>query len=126
MAVFHDPAQAIAAALSIQDEVAGFNRDHAGTPIVLKLGLHQGSCIAVTAGGVLDYFGATVNVASRLEHACQGGEIVLSEAMLAEAAAREALAGRATLADSAMLRGVAAPVRFVRVTAAPTSVGTKA
>ena len=38
------------------------------TPIVLKLGLHAGPCIAVTAGDVLDYFGATVNIAARLEN----------------------------------------------------------
>ena len=115
MAAFHDPADAIKAALAIQDEVAGFNRAHSGSEIVLKLGLHQGACIAVTAGGVLDYFGATVNIASRLEHQCKGGEIVLSGAMLDEAAAREALAGRAARPDEAALRGVSMPVKFVRV-----------
>ena len=117
MGTFHNPADAIRAALAIQDEVAGFNHDHAGQEIVLKLGLHQGACIAVTAGGVLDYFGATVNIASRLEHQCKGGEIILSDAMLAEGAAREALAGRTIHADSASLRGVSAPVGFVRVNA---------
>ena len=115
MAAFHDPADAIRAALAIQDEVADFNHTHPGSEIVLKLGLHQGACIAVTAGGVLDYFGATVNVASRLEHQCKGGEIILSDAMLTEGAAREALAGRATLNDRASLRGVAAPIALVRV-----------
>jgi class 3 adenylate cyclase len=117
MGAFHNPADAIKAALAIQDEVAGFNRDHAGQEIVLKLGVHQGACIAVTAGGVLDYFGATVNIASRLEHQCKGGEIILSAAMLSEGAAREALAGRATHADNASLRGVTAPVDFVRISA---------
>ncbi|MGH6979932.1 MAG: adenylate/guanylate cyclase domain-containing protein, partial [Stellaceae bacterium] len=119
MAAFHDPADAIKAAMAIQDEVAGFNRSHWGSEIVLKLGVHQGACIAVTAGGVLDYFGATVNIAARLEHQCKGGEIILSDAMLAEGAAREALAGRVTVADSALLRGVSAPVDFVRVTTPP-------
>lgn len=119
MAVFHDPADAIEAALSVQDEVAGFNRAHAGGEIVLKLGLHQGSCIAVTAGGVLDYFGAAVNVAARLEHQCKGGEIIVSETMLAEGAARQTLASRATTRDSATLRGVSEPVAFVRIIPAP-------
>jgi class 3 adenylate cyclase len=119
MAVFHDPADALTAALAIQDEVVGFNRAHAGQEIVLKIGLHSGSCIAVTAGGVLDYFGAAVNVASRLEHQCRGGEVILSQAMLAEAAAREALAGRATESAEAALRGVSEPVKFVRVSPPP-------
>jgi len=127
MAAFHDPADAIMAALAIQDEVAGFNRAHPGSEIVLKLGLHQGACIAVTAGGVLDYFGATVNVASRLEHQCKGGEIILSDAILTEGAARDALGGRITVADSASLRGVSASVGFVRVNSpapAPAQSGT--
>jgi len=117
MAVFADPAGAVEAALAIQDEVAEFNRSRGGAPIALKLGVHAGSCIAVTAGGVLDYFGATVNIASRLEHQCRAGEVILSEAITAESAAREILAGRKLLADSAQLRGVTDPVRFVRVEA---------
>jgi class 3 adenylate cyclase len=115
MAAFYDPADAVRAALSIQDEVAGFNRGRADAGIVLKLGLHRGACIAVTAGGVLDYFGSAVNTASRLEHQCKGGEIIVSEAMLADTAAREALEGRTLIEDSALLRGLAEPVKFVRV-----------
>ncbi len=115
MAAFHDPADAVRAALAIQDEVAGFNRGRSDAGIVLKLGLHRGSCIAVTAGGVLDYFGSAVNTAARLEHQCQGGEVIVSAAMLADRAAREALEGRTLIEDSALLRGLAEPVRFVRV-----------
>jgi class 3 adenylate cyclase len=122
MAAFHAPADAIKAALAIQDEVAGFHRDHVRQEIVLKLGLHQGACIAVTVGGVLGYFGATVNIASRLEHQCKGGEIILSDAMLAEGAGREVLAGRTIHADNASLRGVSAPVSCVRISARPHAV----
>jgi class 3 adenylate cyclase len=118
MAAFHDPADAVRAVLSIQDEVASFNRGRSDAGIVLKIGLHVGACIAVTAGGVLDYFGSAVNTASRLEHQCGGGEIIISEAVLADAEAREALAGRTLTWDSAALRGLDAPVRFVRVGAA--------
>jgi class 3 adenylate cyclase len=115
MAAFHDPADAVRAVLSMQDEVAGFNRGRSDSGIVLKLGLHQGACIAVTAGDVLDYFGSTVNTASRLEHQCRGGEAIISDAVLADPEAREALNGRDVTEDSATLRGLNAPVRFVRV-----------
>ena len=115
MAAFHDPADAVRAVLSIQDEVAGFNRGRSDGGIVLKIGLHLGSCIAVTAGGLLDYFGSAVNTASRLEHQCRGGEVVVSAAVLADSEAREALAGRALAEDSATLRGLSEPVRFFRV-----------
>jgi enterochelin esterase-like enzyme len=38
--------------------------------------------------------------------------------VLADAQAREALAGRSMTADSAMMRGLSEPVRFFRVAAA--------
>ena len=115
MAAFRDPADAVRAVLSIQDDVADFNRGRSDAGIVLKIGLHLGSCIAITAGGVLDYFGSAVNTASRLEHQCRGGEVIMSETVLADAEAREALGGRAVTPDSATLRGLSEPVRFVRV-----------
>jgi class 3 adenylate cyclase len=118
MAVFHDPADAVRAVLAMQDEVASFNRGRADAGIVLKLGLHAGACIAVTAGAVLDYFGSTVNTASRLEHQCGGGEVIISHAVLTDPEAREALAGRHFTEDSAALRGLTEPVHFVRLSAA--------
>ncbi len=115
MAAFHDPADAVRAALSILDEVTAFNRGRGDAPIVLKLGLHAGPCIAVTTADVLDYFGSTVNAASRLEQQCRGGEIVLSEAVLADAAARRAIAGRNAVEDEMVLRGLSGPIRFCRI-----------
>jgi class 3 adenylate cyclase/carbon monoxide dehydrogenase subunit G len=123
MAAFHDPADAVRAVLSMQDEVAAFNRGRSDAGIVLKLGLHIGPCIAVTAGEMLDYFGSAVNTAARLEHQCRGGETIISEAVLADPEAREALAGRSVTEDSATLRGLSAPVRFVRVGANGTPAG---
>lgn len=117
MAAFNDPADAVRAVLSIQDEVESFNRGRKHSGIILKLGLHLGSCIAVTVGGALDYFGSAVNTASRLEHQCRGGEVIISEAVLADPEARDALAGRALTEDAATLRGLSEPVRFVRVAA---------
>jgi class 3 adenylate cyclase len=117
MAAFHDPADAVRAVLAIQEGVAGFNRGRGDAGIVLKLGLHVGPCIAVTVGDVLDYFGSAVNTASRLEHQCRGGEVIISQAVLAEPEAREAVAGRTLTEDSAELRGLSEPVLFVRVAA---------
>ena len=78
MAAFSHSDDAVRAALAIQDEVAAFNSANRTGAIALKLGLHSGACIAVTAAGVLDYFGATVNIAARLEHQCAPGEVVVS------------------------------------------------
>ena len=120
MAAFNDPADAVRAVLSVQDEVASFNNGRSDGGIVLKLGLHRGACICVTVGGVLDYFGSAVNTASRLEHQCHGGEVIISETVLADPEAREALTDRAVTEDSATLRGLSEPVRFARVAARKT------
>ena len=79
---------------------------------MLKLGVHAGSCIAVTTGNSLDYFGATVNIAARLEHQYRGGEVIVSETIAKDAETEAALADRMLLEETAMLRGVSAPVRF--------------
>jgi class 3 adenylate cyclase len=63
---------------------------------------------------VLGYFGSEVNTASRLEHQCRGGEVILSAAVLADANAREALAGRTLIEGSTTLPGLREPVRFER------------
>ena len=119
MAAFSRPDDAVRAALAIQDDVASFNTARGGgksaTPIVLKLGLHAGSCIAVTTGDMLDYFGATVNIAARLEHQCRGGQVIVSEAVAKDAAAGTLLEDRPLLDELVTLRGVSAPVRFVRI-----------
>jgi class 3 adenylate cyclase len=115
MAAFSRPDDAVRAALAIQDDIATFNAAHAATPIMVKLGVHAGSCIAVTTGDTLDYFGATVNIAARLEHQCRGGEVIVSETVAKDAETGAALADRTLLEETATLRGVSAPVRFVRV-----------
>ena len=81
----------------------------------MKLGLHAGPCISVTTGDVLDYFGATANIAARLEHQCRGGEVIVSEAVAQDEEAAGALADRTWIEKTAPLRGVSAPVRFVRI-----------
>ena len=110
---------AVRAALAIQDDIAGFNSARGGstkaTPIVLKLGIHAGSCIAVTTSEALDYFGATVNIAARLASECRGGEVIVSDAVAKDAETGPTLADRMQLEETATLRGVSAPVRFLRV-----------
>jgi class 3 adenylate cyclase len=78
MAAFSDGGNAVTAAIRVQSGVADFNRGRDDGGVVLKIGLHQGACIAVTADGKLDYFGSMVNLAARLQGESQGGDIVLS------------------------------------------------
>ncbi len=115
MAAFHEPADALAAALDIQRQVADFNRRGGATPVAIKVGLHDGPCIVVTLNGRLDYFGTTVNMAARLQGQSRGGDIVLSMDMAGDAGVAERLAALDPVTESAPLKGFDDPVPFLRI-----------
>ncbi len=118
MAAFEQPVDALRAALALQQEgIAGAE----GTG--LKLGLNAGPCVAVTTGDVLDYFGATVNLAARLAAQSQDGEIVLPESLARHPVFAPILAEKSCRNDHASVRGFAAPVPVVRIAAAEDAVG---
>jgi class 3 adenylate cyclase len=73
MAIFRTPAAALRAALRSQQELESLPR-----PLTLKAGIHFGPCIAVTLNDRLDYFGSTVNMASRLEALSMGDDVIVS------------------------------------------------
>ncbi|MDZ4815610.1 MAG: adenylate/guanylate cyclase domain-containing protein [Verrucomicrobiota bacterium] len=77
MAVFNNPLSAVTAALSAQFELSKLGTE--GASLQLKAGIHAGSCIAVTLNERLDYFGSTVNIASRLVDLSSGTDIIISE-----------------------------------------------
>jgi class 3 adenylate cyclase len=104
MAVFADPRDAVESALLFADAVA---------PLQIRVGMHRGPCIAMRANDRIDYFGATVNLASRVEHAARAGEILMTSTVADDARVADILpAGeRGTVA----LRGIPEPVEVVRV-----------
>jgi class 3 adenylate cyclase len=82
MAVFRRSAGALRAIMKAQQVLAS---PPAGMrPLLLKVGIHTGPCIAVTLNGRLDYFGCTVNMAARLEGLSSGGDVVISSAVHAD------------------------------------------
>jgi class 3 adenylate cyclase len=115
MASFTDPADALSAGLAIQESVDAFNGEQPGEAIVLKLGLHEGPAIAVTLNGRLDYFGATTNLAARLQGESQGGDIVISESMAADPGVVARIEGMAQRREAAKLKGCEDPVAFIRL-----------
>ncbi len=67
MASFHDPLDALRAALDMHGRIGGFNDDAGDDLLSLKVGAHTGTCLAVTLNGRLDYFGQAVNIAARVQ-----------------------------------------------------------
>jgi class 3 adenylate cyclase len=118
MATFPTGGDALAAGLAIQREIRNLDlRGDADPTSLVRVGIHQGPCVAVTANDRLDYFGTTVNIASRVEHEAQGGEVT------ATASVCEAIDGQAVLAGAnvraeptlARLKGIDEPVRLFRL-----------
>lgn len=119
MGVFPTGADALASALAMQRAIRQLDTGGAVDPArLLKVGVHEGPCIAVTANGRLDYFGTTINTASRVEHECLGGQIVLTGEVAQDPAVQAVLARTGLEAEIAevRLRGLAAPVRLHRLT----------
>ncbi|MBI2332414.1 MAG: adenylate/guanylate cyclase domain-containing protein [Chloroflexi bacterium] len=77
MAVFKRPADAFHAIAEAQMALA--QPGSTAQRLELKAGLHFGPCIAVNLNDRLDYFGTTVNLASRLVDMSSGQDLVLSD-----------------------------------------------
>lgn len=67
MATFLTPDHAVAAALRMRDAMRKLNASHGRDDQLLKIGIHEGPCLAVTLNERQDYFGQTVNLASRVQ-----------------------------------------------------------
>lgn len=92
MAAFLHPDDALRAAAAIQADIGDFCAEHPDLPpLILKLGAHCGPCVAVNANEQLDYFGTTVNVAQRVQDQSAGGDMVITDRMLAESRVAAAL-----------------------------------
>lgn len=125
MAAFADPADALRAAIEIQTQATAPGPAAAGDPAgcgeadtVVKLGLHAGPCIAVTLNDRLDYFGTTVNLASRLQEESRGGDIVFSTSVASDPSVARMLDGIPDAEEVAEVRGFDFPIRFRRIAAA--------
>src|SRR6185295_7561095 len=82
MATFPTPDRALAAALRMRDAMRDFNAKHPGENLLLKIGLHEGPCLAVMLNDRADYFGQTVNIASRVQNLATSQAIFASGAIL--------------------------------------------
>jgi class 3 adenylate cyclase len=114
MAVFADPAKGVAAALAMQQHIGELNAG-SDAPLVLKVGLHVGACIAVNLNDRLDYFGRTVNFAARIQGESRGGDVTLSAELATNRDVAMLLDGRRLEQAKVSLRGFAQPAQLVRV-----------
>lgn len=93
MAAFPSPDLALKTLLRAQARLAQPRPDDPHSPIVLKIGMHHGPCIAINQNDRLDYFGSTVNLASRLGDLSDGTDVVVSDTVYRDPGIADLLAG---------------------------------
>lgn len=116
MAVFHEPADGLKAALEIQKEISTFNKT-VNEDFILRIGLYSGPAIAVNSNDRLDYFGRTVNIAARIQAQGTGGDIIFSEDYLQQENLRKLLEENHVELEAfqANLKGIEGSMNLVRV-----------
>ncbi|MCF3641092.1 adenylate/guanylate cyclase domain-containing protein [Rhizobium sp. TRM95111] len=109
MATFPTPDRAVAAAMRMRDAMGRLNTERGSEDLLLKIGIHEGPCIAVNLNERQDYFGQTVNIASRVQHLAAAQEIFATGAVLDNRDASALLADRglSPVAHTVTLRGIA-------------------
>ncbi|MBN8987601.1 MAG: adenylate/guanylate cyclase domain-containing protein [Rhizobiales bacterium] len=91
MATFETPDRAIAAAIRMREAMSDLGAARQHQSLSLKMGIHEGSCLAVTLNAQQDYFGQTVNIASRVQGLAASRSIVVTESVVENARARSLL-----------------------------------
>lgn len=108
MATFPTPDRGLAAALAMREAMQSLNQTRGGEDLLLKIGVHEGPCLAVTLNDRLDYFGQSVNIAARVQGLAMSRSIFATRTVVDHPEARRLLdvAGLTPVQQSAMLKGI--------------------
>jgi class 3 adenylate cyclase len=109
MATFPTPDRALAAALRMREAMRTLNAESKHEDLLLKIGLHEGPCLAVTLNDRLDYFGQAVNIAARVQGLAVSRSIFATAPVVEHPGAARLLdaAGLKPVAQRHLLRGIA-------------------
>src|ERR1700722_335513 len=109
MATFATPDRAVAAAIRMREAMNGLGEQRRQESLLLKMGIHEGPCLAVTLNDRQDYFGQTVNIAARVQGLAASRSIVATGQVVEdpEAAAFLRTSGLTPTLRRTALRGIA-------------------
>ena len=108
MATFTTPDRALAAALRMREEMTRINAERQNEDLLLKIGIHEGPCLAVTLNNSQDYFGQTVNMAARVQGLASSRAIFVTKSVVDDEKAAQILksSGLQPTMQRAALRGI--------------------
>jgi class 3 adenylate cyclase len=117
MATFATPDHAVAAALRMRDGMRRLNGESGEEDLILKIGIHEGPCLAVSLNDRQDYFGQTVNIASRVQNLAESYSIFATEPVVEYQASAEILAraGLVPTPRQVQLKGVTERVKIYEI-----------
>ena len=118
MATFPTPDRAMRAAMRMRHAMSEINDARGSQDLALNIGLHEGPCLAVVLDERQDYFGQTVNVASRVQGLADPSAILVTKPILEGANVARVLAdagATATPRQASSLRGVSEAVAIFEV-----------
>jgi class 3 adenylate cyclase len=109
MATFPTPDRAIAAALRMREAMPVLNDKRSSEDLLLKIGIHEGPCLAVVLNDRQDYFGTTVNIAARVQALADSRTILATRPVVTDPQASALLetSGLTPTAQHRALRGIA-------------------
>lgn len=115
MASFIEPIVCVRAAIACLYAFEKFRVDADNGELTgIKLGLYAGPCYVITANDTIDYFGQTVNCASRVQHCAETGEIVFEEAVWNRLPDQDRRQLRLVETLETRVKGVDEPLHLVR------------
>lgn len=115
MASFMNPADAVKASVDMLREIENFNQGLPNKELILKIGIHKGHSIAVTLNDRLDYFGQTINIASRVQGLADAEEIYITEDVYRSSGVREVLKGLTATPVKAKLKGIQGAMHVFKI-----------
>jgi len=117
MATFDSADRGMAAVLRMRGAMRRLNADHGREDLLLKIGMHEGPCLAVTQNERQDYFGQTVNIASRVQGLATGFSIFATGPVVqhAEAAKLLATGSAVPIPRDHTLHGILSPVTVYEI-----------
>src|SRR6476620_6202893 len=109
MATFIRPEHAIVAGLRMRAAMDALNVKRGTEDLVVKIGIHEGPCLAVMLNERQDYFGQTVNIAARVQSLSTSQEIHITGPVIDSPAVATILEKAAIrpIQKQAALRGIA-------------------
>jgi len=112
MATFPTPDRAMAAALKMREALKDLKGD-----LLLKIGIHDGPCLAVSLNDRQDYFGRTVNIAARVQGLATSRSIFATRRVVTDSEALKLLQsnGIAASPEKRSLRGIAKQVEIFEI-----------